>query len=278
MIIDKMQELRNLTSQEKVVVQHIIENPKDLLDMNVNQLAQASYTSASTVIRLCKKLDVKGFVELKFIYASEYPEMMRQKHIIKEKPFEDALNMDDIIDVIPMIYERSLSHTKSLLSRNTIIRVTNLMKQAQRIEIYGDSFNYDLAKLMAYRFESVQKDCFVYNAVHWEHIKSLKHRKVNTIAILLSHTGKNPMVVDAAHMLKKYGIRTISISGNRHMQLADITDENIQIMSSDNELEMKTVKYCIGVQYILDICVSSLLVHQIGNIDKVLVSLKEEAY
>ena len=68
MIIDRMNELRNLTSQEKSVVEHINSHPKDLLDMNVNELAKASFTSASTIIRLCKKLDVKGFSDLKLIY------------------------------------------------------------------------------------------------------------------------------------------------------------------------------------------------------------------
>ena len=67
MIIDKMCALKNLTSQEKAVVEYILDNPKDLLDMNVSELAKASYTSSSTVIRLCKKLEVKGFADLKFI-------------------------------------------------------------------------------------------------------------------------------------------------------------------------------------------------------------------
>ena len=51
MIIDKMCALKNLTSQERAVVEYILDNPKDLLDMNVSELAKASYTSSSTVIR-----------------------------------------------------------------------------------------------------------------------------------------------------------------------------------------------------------------------------------
>ena len=90
MIIDKMCALKNLTSQEKAVVEYILDNPKDLLDMNVSELAKASYTSSSTVIRLCKKLEVKGFADLKFIYASEFPEMMKQREMVKTKPFDES--------------------------------------------------------------------------------------------------------------------------------------------------------------------------------------------
>ena len=57
MIIDTMKNLKNLTVQEQVVVEHIIKHPKDLLEMSVTDLAEASYISASTIIRLCKKED-----------------------------------------------------------------------------------------------------------------------------------------------------------------------------------------------------------------------------
>ena len=50
MIIDKMNTLENLTNQEKAVVDYIIANPKALLEMSVNELANASYTSASTIM------------------------------------------------------------------------------------------------------------------------------------------------------------------------------------------------------------------------------------
>lgn len=274
MIIDKMNELKNLTSQEQAVVEHIVNHPKDLLSMNINELAKASYTSASTIIRLCKKLEVKGYADLKFIYASQYPEMMKQRELIKKKPFDSHTSIDDIMNILPMIYAKTIDHTKTMLSRNTIIRITNLMKQAQRIEIYGDGANYDLGKMMVFRFENVCKDCFVYNVSHWEHIKYLEYYKIPTLAILISHTGKNPMVVDAAKRLKASGIKTVSISSNSDPLLSTLTDENIQIMDLQNELELKTTVFSIAVQYVLDVCISSLLVHRIDIVDKAIQDLQ----
>ncbi len=276
MIIDRMNELRNLTSQEKSVVEHINSHPKDLLDMNVNELAKASFTSASTIIRLCKKLDVKGFSDLKLIYAREFPEMVKQKDYIRKEPFDRESSIDDIISLLPMIYHRSINYTQSLLSRNTIVRVTNLMKQAQRIEIYGDGCNYDLGNMMAYRFESAHKDCHVYNASHWEHIKYLEFQNISTLAILISRTGKNPMVIDAAKRLKNSGIKTVSISANSSMDLANITDENIQIIDLENDLEMKTMMFTVATQYVLDVCITSLMVHNFDNVDKVLKALVDQ--
>lgn len=274
MIIDKINDLKNLTAQEQAVVDYINQEPKALLKMNVNQLAQASYTSASTVIRLCKKLDIKGYAELRFVYALDYPEMIKQRTKLKDEPFEVDTSIDEIIETIPMVYSKTIDYTKTMLSRNTMIRITNLMKNAKRIEIYGDGINYDLGKMIAYHFEGVHKDCYVYSSTHWEHIKYLEQNRIPTLAILLSHTGKNPMVVEAAKRLKQSNIKTLSISCNSDLLLKSLTDENIQIVDKENELQLKTTMYTIGVRYVLDICISSLLVHNMDSIKKVLDDLK----
>ena len=135
MIIDKMNTLENLTNQEKAVVDYIIANPKALLEMSVNELANASYTSASTITRLCKKLGTKGYADMKFIYVSEYPEMMKLKDSLKVVPFSRNSGIDDIIHTMPLIYSRAIDHTRSMLDRNTVIRVSNLMKRAQVIDL-----------------------------------------------------------------------------------------------------------------------------------------------
>ncbi len=190
MLIDKINELKDLTLQEQAVVDYINNHPKAIIEMNIQQLAQVSFTSSSTIIRLCKKIDLKGYSELRFMYALDFSEMMQQRKKVKRQPFEKDSTIDDIIEVIPLIYFKTINYTKTMLSRNKIIRITNLMKQAKRIEIYGNGVNYDLGKMMAFHFEGVHKDCFVYNASHWEHIKELEHEKIPTLAIILSHYRK----------------------------------------------------------------------------------------
>ncbi|WP_353956650.1 hypothetical protein [Allocoprobacillus halotolerans] len=39
---------------------YIVQNPEAVLNMNASQLAKASYTSASTIIRLCQKVFLGG--------------------------------------------------------------------------------------------------------------------------------------------------------------------------------------------------------------------------
>ena len=165
MIIDKMNTLENLTNQEKAVVDYIIANPKALLEMSVNELANASYTSASTITRLCNKLGTKGYADMKFIYVSEYPEMMKLKDSLKVVPFSRNSGIDDIIHTMPLIYSRAIDHTRSMLDRNTVIRVSNLMKRAQVIDLYGDGINFEIARNICYKLDEIGISANAYNSI-----------------------------------------------------------------------------------------------------------------
>lgn len=276
MIIDKMQNLKNLTVQEQVVVEHILKHPKDLLEMSVTELAEASYTSASTIIRLCKKLGTKGYADLKYIYVSEYPEMMKLKESLKTRPYNKDSEIDDIIHTLPLIYAKAINHTRSMLDRSTIIKVVNLMKEAKVIDVYGDGINYDVAKMFCYKLEEIGVSANAFSSIHWNHCKMLELEKITSYSILISHTGKNPNVYEAAKRLKKSGIPTLSISGNLHERLSKLTDDTIHIMTSDNTLEFSNVIFTMSTQYILDILVAALLVHRYDMIERNVEALKGE--
>lgn len=77
MILDKLLSNSKLTGQENEVLDFIRNNPQKVLGMTVHELAQASYTSSSTVIRLCQKAGVSGYTEFKFKLATELPTIIR---------------------------------------------------------------------------------------------------------------------------------------------------------------------------------------------------------
>lgn len=278
MIIDKMKVLKNLTLQEQVVVEYIVDNPKSLLEMGVNELANASYTSSSTIIRLCKKLGTKGYADLKFIYASEYPEMMKLNEHLKTKPYNTTTTIDDIIHTMPLIYSKAIDHTRSMIDRNTLIRVTNLIKQAKVIDIYGDGINYELAKMFCYKFEEIGINAVAYNSIHWNRPIILKKENIPSFSILISHTGKNPSITEAAKRLKDCKIPTVSISGNIDERLSKLTDYNFHIMTTENTLEFSNVVFTTSTQYLLDVIVASLIVHRHDRIQELLKELDGARY
>ena len=100
MIIDKIKALDHLTIQEKYLVDYILDNPDDILQKNINELAQLSYTSTATVSRLCKKLGFKGYKDFKYQYATEYSHLLELKSDLEIEPFSSDSSIKDALNKI----------------------------------------------------------------------------------------------------------------------------------------------------------------------------------
>ena len=99
---------------------YILGNPDDILQKNINELAQLSYTSTATVSRLCKKLGFKGYKDFKYQYAAEYSHLLELKSDLEIEPFSSDSSIKDALNKIEILHRRSIEYTKSLLDKQTL--------------------------------------------------------------------------------------------------------------------------------------------------------------
>ena len=128
MIVDKIKALDHLTIQEKYLVDYILDNPDDILQKNINELAQLSYTSTATVSRLCKKLGFKGYKDFKYQYAAEYSHLLELKSDLEIEPFSSDSSIKDALNKIELLHRRSIEYTKGLLDKQTLERIYQLIQ------------------------------------------------------------------------------------------------------------------------------------------------------
>lgn len=260
MLLDKIKELTHLTYQEKAVVNYLLDHPRDLLSMSISDLALASFTSTSTIVRLCKKAGTRGFSDFKYLYISEYPQMLQLHETNEEIPFSKETNIDEIIHRLPAIYTKTIDYTRGYLDRSTLLRCVNLIQNAQHVGIYGTGANFSLAMTYQYKFLDIGIQAMAYNTAHYTHLSHLKTHKIPSVAILMSATGENPMIIDIARRLKALNIPTISICGFTNRRLNSITTENIRIVTRLNNMEYHNLSTSISTHYVLDILLSALFV------------------
>ena len=70
-VLIKLRDFANLPEAEQEVKNFILKYPKRVLEMTTAEIAQETYTSSATVVRLCKRIGVGGFNKLKLLIAKE---------------------------------------------------------------------------------------------------------------------------------------------------------------------------------------------------------------
>lgn len=269
MLYNKLKNLKHITHQEEAVVQYILDHPSDLLRMSINDLAILSYSSTSTIVRLCKKLGYKGFTDFKLTYVSEFSLFLEQQEHLKDIPFTPKSSLNDVVSRLPMIYQRAIDETRTMLDYEVLNRCIKHIQTSKHIGIYGTGLNFDLAKMYQYKFEEVGIPAIAYDSTHWQHLSRLKLHDIPSFAILISLTGSNPIIIDTAKRMNSLGIPTLSISGRNNDKLSSLCNENIRIIDIANTLELYNLTSAIAAQYILDIFVAMSVIKNYEEILKI---------
>ena len=137
MILEKLKRMEDFTHQEQAVARYILDHVEEIQQMSTEELARVSYTSKATVVRLCKKLEVEGYQELKLKLVSEMVQNIRVNQLLSKEPITEKSTFPDIIHTLPKLYDKAITDTELCMDRNVMIRICNRIKAADRIDIYG---------------------------------------------------------------------------------------------------------------------------------------------
>ncbi|WP_430609787.1 MurR/RpiR family transcriptional regulator [Enterococcus sp. DIV0876] len=277
MLLDKIQNIDNLTPQEKHLVEYLLAHPKDILKMNIKELAQVSYTSPATVFRLCKKAGVSGYSEFKMMYASELPNILELDGDLDVQNLQREDDMSMILKKIESIHKRSIGYTKNLIEKDQLQNIRRLVRNARRIEIYGEGLNFELAKIFQLNLQEIGVDACAYNALNPMNSKFVKRRnRQRSLGIILTHTGKNRHMYEIAKQLASDEYQLLVICDSRNREISRICDETIVIMTTKNSIELSNFVYLASLQYVFDILTSVKLLQNYDEIESITELVEKE--
>ena len=119
-ILERLSALRNdLKPTGQQVVDYILLQPEAVLHMSVTELAKATGTSQTSVVRTCQRIGVKGFRDLKLALAHDLVGPITPIH-------EDLSSNDDSATVIEKIFHsniQTLASTVKLLDSEVLQQV-----------------------------------------------------------------------------------------------------------------------------------------------------------
>ncbi|MHC1682753.1 MAG: MurR/RpiR family transcriptional regulator [Clostridiaceae bacterium] len=242
----------NLSSSERKIADYIIANPLAVINMTAEELASTTYCSSTTVIRLCKKLDIKGFSDFKLKLAYEINTFVEKQLTVEVDPLSKDDNIFNIAGKVSKIHIEAINETRVMLDMNVVKKVVEYIVRAQQIDFYCMGLNTLSAEDAAYKFNRIGKKAYANPSLNFQYAQLLNSTK-DCIAILISGSGENTFIVDAAKKLKKLKVKTVVITCNQDSTLARICDEYLIAVNREKFMRLGTITTRESYNYILDV-------------------------
>lgn len=221
----------HLSPSEKKVAAYILDHPHEIVHISVAQLAELSQSSQAAIIRLCNRIDIKSFPELKVRIAVD----LQQSDTTDYQEIEQSDTIESIIRKVSNNNINSIRDSTKILDLASVERAIDAIIQAERIFFYGIGASGLIAQDAQQKFMRINKTSFAFPDVDLQRTSAVVVSQKDVV-VGISYSGETEIVNQSLRIAKQNGAKVIGISKLGQTTLSTIVDISLNISASQNEL------------------------------------------
>lgn len=260
-IIKQLQDKKDFNGSEKDLADYILKNKENVLNISIQNLSTNTFTSTSSIVRLCRKIGLKGFKDFKIQLSAEL-----QKHyndiskVNPDFPFTEDDSNKEIAQKIANVMETSIKQTSDLLDNNTLEKAIRLILAADHLGIfaYGDTYISALSfqnKLMKINFNAQLP-----TLVEESNFLAANFQKEDC-AIVISYSGLTKSTYQMTKILRMNGCKIIAITADKNSKIAKLSDLILPVNNAESMTKkISPFASSVAIDYVLNTLYSGLFV------------------
>ncbi|MEG7439915.1 MurR/RpiR family transcriptional regulator [Enterobacter hormaechei] len=204
----------SLTRAEYRVLAHLTEHPLLVGNITVRELAQATFVSTATIMRLCQKLGFSGFSE--FIWHCK--QLLSDTPHITVQPEQHA--------EMPALFTRFVANyqqTFQWVTQDKRQQFASLLRQKESFFLYGAGFSYLFAEYLTKKLQVLGKTAFISGPGDSRNI-FLSNAARYQVFIAVSRSGETEQLMDKARIAKNVGMTIVAFTRASANTLAGMAD------------------------------------------------------
>lgn len=213
---------KTLYEAEKKIADYVINNKEKVIEMTVSELATQSNVSEATIIRFCKKCDLKGFYDLKINIAKE---MVNSKNDEISNEL-DSNNISKSLQNILANKIEELKQTISMMNEEEIKKILDSIKNARIVQFAAVGNTIPVAMDGTYKFNQLGISSIT-NTV-WETQLAFAYTLTKEdVVIVISNSGSSKKLVTLLDIANERRATTISITNHENSPVANTSKYHI---------------------------------------------------
>ena len=251
-VLIRMNQYRTQASgAERGVLDCVLEDPEAAAQCSIHKLAELSYTSPSTVVRICRKLGFAGYREMQKSLLYELAVRIENKSE-KGGELEHTDQLSDIIDKVTYRNVASLENSRMLVEPEAVKRSVDLICACDTVLLFGLGASFLVAQDAYLKFLRVGKPCALSEDVHSQYLHA-RNAKPSDAAVIISYTGYTDEILRCARDLRRQGTPIIAITRFEPSPLSQMADCNLYVVATEETFRSGAMSSRIAQLNMIDI-------------------------
>jgi DNA-binding MurR/RpiR family transcriptional regulator len=214
--------LPELAPAERRIATAVMDQPGVVAGQTITELAKSCATSATTVVRFCRAIGVRGYPELRLGLAAAVGEAARGRGLLTgDIDADDPL--EQVVEKISHADAVAIEETAAQLDLDVVRAVVDAMATARRIDCYGVGASGFVALDLQQKLQRIGLPAFAWPDPHMA-LTSAALLAKGDLAIAMSHTGATIDTIDALEVAKRGGASTVALTNFPGSHLALVAD------------------------------------------------------
>lgn len=217
----------HLSDKERKIADYILSHPEETINSSINQVSARISVADATVFRFCRRLEFKGFQEMKIVLAAD---IAKNRQIEQEK---SKYQNDETMSLAEHVFQdniRTLENTFQILNSKAFNKAVDLLSEAERVAFFGSSGSVTIAQEAHRKF--VRAGIMTYAPSDGEfQMLSASQLTSKDVAVFISYSASDKHLLQVARTAETAGCPTIGLTGFMKSTLGDMMDVSLHTVS-----------------------------------------------
>lgn len=189
-LIEQLKAKRDFSQGERVIADYILHHADQIAHMTISELAAASYSSKSAVVRLCRKVGLSGYRDLRVKLVTELERRRASlSNIDVDMPFTERESCATIMRSVAELQREALESCYGSVSPEAIDRLARTIAQAAHVITYAVGDTCLATQLFGSMLSKIGKPC-IDAAVRADFIAATSTSGPSDLALFVSYSGR----------------------------------------------------------------------------------------
>lgn len=163
-LLNDLAQKRDFTQAEIAIADFILENPDEISNLGIAELARVTYSSNAAIIRMCRKLGISGYKQFRIAFASELEKHRHETYAGDVNyPFARLNGPDAVMKTVAELSGNAIAACYAEIRPQLLANAARQLAKADHIYIYAAGDSYISALMFANMLVKIGIHCVMVN-------------------------------------------------------------------------------------------------------------------